>query len=634
MTLRHKLAATTALIGALFVPPLASIGTCLMLGTVGRYVPHDVSKLLYAGFYYWRDYGNAPGVQHALTVSLAGAGMLAMLPALGVLAMPVRRGLQKARAGEPPPEPQRAHSKVHGNADWLPMREAKRLFGGPSGVVIGEAYRVDQDATAVGLLEPKNKTTWGQGGKHPLLIDPCQGDVSHGIVFAGSGGYKTTSVTIPTLLHWRESAVVLDPALQAGVMTAAARRDMGQRVAVVGEIGAPMWEALGRPGAEAMGQRTVWEGFNVLDWIDTASASAEADVIEVVSWLTGDALGEKDKNSVFRDASSQLITCLLADILWDDALPAERKTLRELRHRICTPEKKQKGVLQDIHDGSCSAFAQELAGTLMDAYHETFSGVYFQATTDTNWLSVPSYAGMVSEGAFRTDQITQGNLTVFLQIPMRKLRNTPQLGRVVLGALLNALYRAEGRMAERVLFLLDEVDHLKKLDALMEAWDNGRKFGITMIPMWQNMGQPSKTWGKEALSQWMASAAWVSFAAVNDQDTADRVEKLAGQYTVLARNETTSHSHQSALSTASTNTGKTHGLSEQPRALIRADEVRQRMRADEQIVFRRSALPLRCGRAIYFRRPEMLAALAADRFQRGPSMPDAPDPIGRKETAL
>ena len=148
-------------------------------------------------------------------------------------------------------------------------------------------------------------------------------------------------------------------------------------------------------------------------------------------------------------------------------------------------------------------------------------------------------------------------------------------------------------------------------------------------------GQPIKTWGKEALSQWMASAAWVSFAVVNDQDTADRVEKLAGQYTVLARTETiVAQPPKSALSTASTNTGKTHGLSEQPRALIRADEVRQRMRADEQIVFRRSALPLRCGRAIYFRRPEMLAALAADRFQRGPSMPDAPDPIGRKETAL
>ena len=66
-------------------------------------------------------------------------------------------------------------------------------------------------------FQPDEPHDLGAGRQAPdLLIDPCRGDVSHGIVFAGSGGYKTTSVTIPTLLHWRESVVVLDPALQAG----------------------------------------------------------------------------------------------------------------------------------------------------------------------------------------------------------------------------------------------------------------------------------------------------------------------------------------------------------------------------------------------------------------------------------
>jgi len=38
------------------------------------------------------------------------------------------------------------------------------------------------------------------------------------------------------------------------------------------------------------------------------------------------------------------------------------------------------------------------------------------------------------------------------------------------------------------------------------------------------------------------------------------------------------------------------------------------MRTDEQIVFVRGRRPLRCGRAIYFRRPEMLAQVEANRF--------------------
>nr|WP_292412516.1 type IV secretory system conjugative DNA transfer family protein [Mesorhizobium sp.] len=37
-------------------------------------------------------------------------------------------------------------------------------------------------------------------------------------------------------------------------------------------------------------------------------------------------------------------------------------------------------------------------------------------------------------------------------------------------------------------------------------------------------------------------------------------------------------------------------------------------RADEQFVFIQGRKPLRCGRAIYFRRAEMVAKVAANRF--------------------
>ena len=50
-------------------------------------------------------------------------------------------------------------------------------------------------------------------------------------------------------------------------------------------------------------------------------------------------------------------------------------------------------------------------------------------------------------------------------------------------------------------------------------------------------------------------------------------------------------------------------------------EVMQDMRADEQIVFVRGQRPIRCGRAIFFRRPEMKALVGESRFQ---ARPDAP----------
>lgn len=42
------------------------------------------------------------------------------------------------------------------------------------------------------------------------------------------------------------------------------------------------------------------------------------------------------------------------------------------------------------------------------------------------------------------------------------------------------------------------------------------------------------------------------------------------------------------------------------------------MRADEQIVFTAGNAPLRCGRAIWFRRADMKACVAANRFHGKP----------------
>ncbi|MDD9330612.1 MAG: type IV secretory system conjugative DNA transfer family protein, partial [Bartonella sp.] len=49
-------------------------------------------------------------------------------------------------------------------------------------------------------------------------------------------------------------------------------------------------------------------------------------------------------------------------------------------------------------------------------------------------------------------------------------------------------------------------------------------------------------------------------------------------------------------------------------ALILPHEIIQKMRQDEQIILMQGQPPLRCGRAIYFRRKEMLATTEKNRF--------------------
>ena len=150
---------------------------------------------------------------------------------------------------------------------------------------------------------------------------------------------------------------------------------------------------------------------------------------------------------------------------------------------------------------------------------------------------------------------------------------------------------------------------------LEDARDAGRKYGITLVPMWQALGQLTDTWGKEGKGAWFNSASWRMFAVVDDEATAEEVSRTAGKYTVLARTQGQSSGTQSGSGSGSRNRGMNEGTSEQARELIKPDEVRTRMRADEAVIFPRGAAPLRCGRAIYFRRAELKARVEADRFR-------------------
>ena len=502
----------------------------------------------------------------------------------------------------------RATSDNHGHADWLGMREARALFPGPDpqfgGIVVGEAYRVDQDRVAKTAFDPADRRSWGKGGTTPLLVDPCRTGPTHALVVAGSGGYKTTSVAVPTLLTWTGAAVVLDPSREVAPMVTRHREQgMGHQVVTLD------------PAQASKG------GFNALDWIDPASPLAESHVEAVVNWMSGEARGQVTSGAeFFREGGKGLIACLLGHLLWDPTRPRSQKTLRELRRLLVTPEDEMRGLLVDIHANSASTMARDLAGTLKGLVKETFSGVYANANKDTRWLSTPAYADLVSGDSFPTERLTRGELTVFVQIPLGVLKSTPALGRVVVGALLNAAYEADGQVRGRILFLLDEVARLGYMQVLEQARDAGRKYGITLLLLYQSLGQLAEQWGREGKQAWYDSTSWRLFAAVQDPETARELSAMCGEHGVVTTSRGDSAGTQGRMTGgASASSGRSENRSEIKRALIKPDELLQDTRADEAFVVVRGAKPLRCGRAVWFRRPEWAGLVDANRFHSGPS---------------
>lgn len=490
---------------------------------------------------------------------------------------------------------------VHGANDWMSDAQAAKLFPASGGIVVGENYRPDKDTVGQVGFDPRRKDTWGKGGKAPLLCFDAGFGSTHGLVFAGSGGFKTTSVVIPTALKFKGTLIVLDPSTEIAPMVTAHRRSNYQRVFT-------------------LDPRKPEVGFNVLDWIGQHGNSPEEDIASVAAWL----MSEKPRVSsgsddFFRTTAEQLITAIIADVMLseepledddedeeDDELRTGEKSLRMVRKRLAQPEKTLQKKLEKIHRNTSSRFVRENVAPFINMTEQTFSGVYATATKETHWLSYDNYAALVSGATFKTEDIADGAHTIFINIDLSTLENHPGMARVIIGAFLKAIYNRNGDINERALFLLDEAARLGYMRIIETARDAGRKYGITLLMLFQSLGQMREAFGgRDATSKWFESASWVSFSAVNDTDTADYISKRCGQTTIEV--------DQVSRNTNGGRTGRSRSKQLTQRALILPYEVTQ-MRTDEQIIFTSGNPPIRCGRSIYFRRQEMASRVGASNF--------------------
>jgi type IV secretion system protein VirD4 len=508
--------------------------------------------------------------------------------------------LRRSIFGGPISSP-RAATDNYGHADWMSMARARQLFSWPDpvygGVVVGEAYRVDQDKVARIPFDPGNPRSWGRGGKAPLLIDPCHTGPTHSLVIAGAGSFKSMSA-VSTLLTWRGSAVVLDPAGEMAPMVREARRAMGHTTHEL-DLGGQV-------------------GFNVLDWIDITSPLADTHVLSVAAWICGEEPERKSGTAQFFEAKGRhLVVCLLSHMLWDDTLAPQLKSLACLRKGLSVPIDTMREVLAGIYKSSKSAVARDYAGALMQQVPETFAGIYGSADKETAWLANKAFAALVSGNSFRSTDLIGGKVSIFLKLPLEALDTTPALARTVIGSLLNTAYQANGSFEGRVLYLIDEAARLGYMRIIETARDAGRKFGITLQLLYQSSGQITKQWGPDGKKAWYDGVSHRSYAVVQDVETATELENSFGNFGVLAASEG-SNTGQSGkvLETSSRSRGKNINTHEIGRPLIRKAELMNDVRSDEAFIIVRGHPPLRCGRAIYFRRPEMAAQVASNRFYK------------------
>ena len=476
----------------------------------------------------------------------------------------------------------RSQDSTYGSADWYNLLTAKEKLKEGS-LVIGEAY--------------SHVSPLGVPGKEATLrIKPT----GHLLTVAGSGGGKTTCVVIPNLLEWQNSVICMDPKTEIEKLTRCYRKSLGQKVIRL----------------NADDEKT--DGFNVLDWIDTSKDKSIMDAQSVVDWLSEKSAKEDSAGSRFFDqAARNLIEVILLDVLFNPNLNSEERTLLTVREAMAQPD-----ILSYIRKiskkGEHYAFGvaankASLLLPMLEKGEQTMASILGTADNMTQFLVVPSLSRLVCGKSFKTSQLLEGDITVYIQIPLKTLDSTPAIARLIIGALLNRIYEAKGSMKENVLVMLDEMPRLGYMKLLETARDAGRSFGITLWGICQSTGQLEKIYGREGMRDWMESCFVRSFFGIQDEVTAEMISKVCGTATVKTTTEGLSQSGsrraQDISSQISTNTSRNRG--ETGRRLITLDEVTQ-MKADEegnpdeQIVFIRNQKPLRCGLLKFYRRQDYI----------------------------
>ncbi|MGS1097283.1 Ti-type conjugative transfer system protein TraG (plasmid) [Aquamicrobium terrae] len=582
---------------ALLFGPLAGLLTTWAL-PMHRRRPVAMASLVtffaVAGFYGLREYGRlAPSVASGAVSwdeALSYLDMVAVLGAvIGFMLVAIA-----ARITTVVPEPfKRAKTGIFGNADWLPMPAAGRLFPPDGEIVVGERYRVDKDVVHEVPFDPYDASTWGKGGRVPLLTYKLNFDSTHMLFFSGSGGFKTTSNVVPTALRYSGPLICFDPSTEVAPMVVEHRtRVLGRKVMVLDPANPVM-------------------GFNVLDWIES-SRKKEEDIVGVAHMLLSESVRiETSTGSYFQNQAHNLLTGLLAHVMLSPEY-AGRRNLRSLRQIVSEPEPSVLRMLRDIQENSASKFIHETLGVFTNMTEQTFSGVYSTASKDTQWLSLDSYAALVCGNAFKSSDLVRGEKDFFLNLPAEILTSYPGIGRVIIGALIKAMVQADGHFERRALFMLDEVDLLGYMRVLEEARDRNRKHGVSMMLMYQSVGQLEKHFGKDGATSWIDGCAFASYAAIKALDTARNVSAQCGDMTV----EVKGRSRDISWSMASGGTRKSENVTYQRRPLIMPHEITQTMRKDEQIIIVQGHRPIRCGRAMYFRRRDMNRAAKPNRFAK------------------
>ena len=343
-------------------------------------------------------------------------------------------------------------------------------------------------------------------------------DDRHFCLIATSRSGKGRAVTIPNLLTWPGSALVIDPKGQNAYVTALTRGDggpgltqtLGQRVHIVDPLGEVRDEKL----------KAYIARFNPLAALDLNGE----DYVERVGMIA-DALvvpGPNAKDSFFDNSARALISGLIDYVLLAKSVGEEERNLATVRGLLIHPDGPPLEEMSEM-----GGLAQAGASGVLQAGKNAAGDVVSTAIAHTRWLDSAGMQRTLAVSDFSLRELNEGNTTVYLVLPPQYLEEHGRFLRLFVNLALQSA--AEGRKRKyATLFLLDEFYALGRLQHLAKSAGIMAGYGVKLWPVIQNIGQLQELYPENWETFLGNAGQWMVFA-VNDQTTARYLSDRLGK---------------------------------------------------------------------------------------------------------
>src|SRR5262245_57292922 len=335
----------------------------------------------------------------------------------------------------------------------------------------------------------------------------------HTSIFAPTGAGKGVSCVIPFLLTCPDSCVVLDHKGENARITARHRQAMGHDCVLLDPF-------------RVVTQ--VPDCFNPLDFIDRDSPLALdecRDLAEALVVRTG-----QEKEPHWLDSAEVWIGAMTAATVHfgDEA----DRSLQSLRMLLSDQRKMEAAIRLMCESDAWDGMLSRLGHQLTHFRDKELGSTLTTTNRFLRFLDTLAIAESTKASSFDPAGLLSGKMTVYLILPPQHMRSQAPLLRMWIGALLRAVVRGGLQEKRKVHFVLDEAASLGHMEALDDALDKYRAYGVRLQLYYQSVGQLKKCW-PEGGDQTLLSNTTQVFFGVNDLQTAEYVSNLLGEETIV-----------------------------------------------------------------------------------------------------